>query len=262
MKPIDPQIARAIGIHGARWRTVHDGYFVNSVVALPLIGAIRNAMAISSPAVVADLGGGTGFVLQELLKQGDYPGVRFINVDLSDSQLDEENDPRILPLQASVRELTRDLLEPGDGPVLFVMRSLLHYFGSAGVRPILRHLRSQMEVGEFLVHQTACFEDASDAQCLNLLYLRMRTDKWYPTINELGTCLREEGWAVQAIQSAPKIPLPSCDLVERYHLSEEDVRCICDEMTRLHGEAPEVFLVTPDGFEAYLHYQIFTCVAV
>jgi len=262
MKYSNPQIDREIEIHGSRWRTLHSGYFANHEVALPLIKAIKKAIIVSSPAMVADLGGGTGFVLRELLKHGQYPGVRFINMDVSERQLEEANNRRILPLQASVAEITRELLDPENRPLLFVMRSVLHYFGCTGLRPLLRHLRSEMKAGEFFVHQTACFEHKCDAQRLNLLYHRMRTDKWYPTISELKICLKEEGLAVRATCPAPKLLLSSQDLAERYHLMEEDVCRIRAEISQLYGEAPEVFVVTPNGFTAYLHYQIFTCVAI
>lgn len=262
MKLMDQQIAREIGIHGSRWRTLHGGYFANSKVALPLIKAIKSAIAISSPAVVVDLGGGTGFILRELLKQDQYPGVRFVDVDLSETQLKEERNPRISCLRASVSEITRDLFDTGNRPLLFVMRSLLHYFGRTGLCSLLEHLRSQMKAGEFLVHQTACFEHECDAQRLKLIYKRMRTDKWYPLISELKAYLKEEGWTVHAVCPAAKLLLTSHDLAERYRLSEEEVCRIRDEISQLYGEAPEVFVVAPNGFTAYLHYQIFTCAAI
>ena len=258
------KIDRELGIHGPRWRTVHKGYFANPEVAMPLIKTLKNAIALSTPhpAVVVDLGGGTGFVLQELLKHGQYPGVRFINVDISKRQLAMDTDSRILAIRTSVTEVTRDLFETKNRPLLFVMRSVLHYFGYTGLRPFLRHLRAQMEPGEFFVHQTACFEHQIDAQRLNLLYQRMRIDKWYPTAKELKTCLEETGLAVHSIHAVPKLCLTSQDLAERYRLSREEVRGIRAEISQEYGETPAVFVVTPNGFTAYLYYQIFTCVAI
>nr|QNO55647.1 hypothetical protein AMFAPHJD_00022 [Methanosarcinales archaeon ANME-1 ERB7] len=185
IKSIDPRIAREIGFHGSHWHTAHGGYFADPAIALPLINAVKDAIAISSPAVVADLGAGTGFILSELLKQGQYPGVRLINVDISERQLEKGEDSRILSLHVSIDEITRELLDPGNRPLLFVMRSVLHYFGHKGLRPLLAYLRSQMKTGEFFVHQTACFEQECDAQRINLLYQRMRVNKWFPTVSEL-----------------------------------------------------------------------------
>ncbi len=90
----------------------------------------------------------------------------------------------------------------------------------------------------------------------------MRIDKWYPTAKELETCLEETGLAVHSIHEVPKLCLTSRDLAERYRLSREDVRGISAEISLEYGETPAVFVVTPNGFTAYLYYQIFTCVAI
>ena len=259
IKPIDPRIAREIGFHGSHWHTAHGGYFANSTIARPLITALKDAIAISSPAVVADLGAGTGFILSELLMHGQYPGVRLINVDISERQLENGEDSRILSLHVSIDELTRELLDPGNRPLLFVMRSVLHYFGHKGLRPLLAYLRSQMKTGEFFVHQTICFEHEFDAQRINLLYQRMQVNKWFPTVSELSTYLRDEGWTVERISPAPKILATSQDLAERYQLGKKDIYRIRDEISQLYGEAPGVFVATPDGFNAYLPYKIITC---
>ncbi|MGB7000663.1 MAG: anti-sigma factor antagonist [Halobacteriota archaeon] len=259
IKSIDPRIVREIGFHGSHWHTAHGGYFADPAIALPLINAVKDAIAISSPAVVADLGAGTGFILSELLKQGQYPGVRLINVDISERQLEKENDPRTLSLHVSVDEITRELLDPGNRPLLFVMRSVLHYFGHKGLRPLLAYLRSQMKTGEFFVHQTACFEHESDAQRVNLLFQRMRVNKWFPTVSELSKYLREEGWTVDRISPAPKLLATPLDLVERYQLGKKEIFRIRDEISQLYGEAPGMFVATPDGFNVYAHFKIFTC---
>jgi SAM-dependent methyltransferase len=262
MKSIDPQVAREMEVHGLKWRTIHGGYFADPKVARPLILALRKAIVASSASVVVDLGGGTGFFLRELLKHYQYPGVRFIDLDVSERQLDEEDDPHITCLQASASEVTRELLDPGDETLLFVMRSVLHYFGYNGLRPILGHLRMQMKTGEYFVHQTACFERVDDAERLNYLYRAMQTEKWYPTVHELKECLEKEGWAVEDISPAPKLALTSDDLARRYHLSADDVNRIREEISCKHGKKPGVFEATSKGFTAYLHYRIFTCIAV
>jgi anti-anti-sigma factor len=258
-KLADPRIAREIGFHGSHWRTAHGGYFANPTTALPLINALKDAIAISSPAVVADLGGGTGFILNELLMYGQYPGVRLINVDISEHQLGEEKDSRILSLHVSIDEITRELLDPGNRPLLFAMRSVLHYFGHKGLRPLLGYLRSQMKAGEFFVHQTCCFEHERAAQRLNLLYQQMHVNKWFPTVSELVAYLREEGWTVEAVSPAPKLLATSQELAQRYQLNKEEVHRIRDEISRSYGEEPGIFSVTPDGFNVYIPYQIFTC---
>jgi len=180
-------------------------------------------------------------------------------VDISERQLEKENDPRTLSLHVSVDEITRELLDPGNKPLLFVMRSVLHYFGYKGLRPLLAYLRSQTKTGEFFVHQTICFEQECDAQRINLLYQRMHVNKWFPTVSELSTYLREEGWTVESISPAPNILATSQDLAERYQLGKNEIYHTRDEISQLYGEALGVFVATPDGFNAYLPYKIITC---
>jgi hypothetical protein len=202
---------------------------------------------------------GTSVILSELLKQGQYPGVMLINVDISERQLEKGEDSRILSLHVSVDKITRELLDPGNRPLLFVMRSVLHYFGHNGLRPFLAYPRSQRETGEFFVHQSICFEQECDAERVNLRYQRMRVNKWFPTVNELSTYLRDEGWTVDRISSVPKILATSQDLAERYQLGKKEIFRIRDEISLLYGKAPGVFVVTTDGFNANLAYKIFTC---
>jgi len=66
------------GVHGERWRTLHDSYFSDPEVASPFLDAIEKIINISHSAAVADLGGGTGFILSELLRRQTLPGLRLI----------------------------------------------------------------------------------------------------------------------------------------------------------------------------------------
>ena len=58
-------VEREATSQGDHWRTVHHGYFADEEVSRPLVDAIAAAMVENPPDVVADLGGGTGFVLGE-----------------------------------------------------------------------------------------------------------------------------------------------------------------------------------------------------
>ena len=71
--------------------------------------------------------------------------------------------------------------------------------------------------------------------------------------------LNEEGFNIEDTCPAPKLMLQSAELAERYHLSHKDVSSIGEEINREFGETPEVFVRHPDGYTAYLHYEIFTC---
>jgi hypothetical protein len=98
------------------------------------------------------------------------------------------------------------------------MRSVLHYFGKDGLIPVLSHIRNQAKTGEVFIHQTACFESAIEAQCINVLYREMDTPKWYPSINELRESMAITSWQVIDICSAPPLKLWSVELRQRYEL--------------------------------------------
>lgn len=250
---------------------MHGGYFADAAVVAPLVAAISRAAAQHPPAVLADLGGGTGFLLERLAAQGSLDGTAMVNVDLSPRQLEQSRDRRIVQLNRSAAGVTREELYgvrdsevtevTHPGGLMLVMRSLLHYFGRDGLEPFLAHLRSQMRSGEVLVQQTACFTEARDAGCLNDLYRLMRTEKWYPTLEELQAALQQCGWSMIDIQPAPPLPLTSADLARRYQLSAADVEMIGRELSGKFGRIVGVFEPAPQGFTAYLHYQIMTCTA-
>lgn len=276
--PIDPPVpspqqgtrtSLEVSIFGSRWNTIHGGYFADAAVAQPLVDAIREAACRCRPSTIADLGGGTGFLLAELLKTrscqtgirstGLAGNVRLVNVDIAGRQTAQCHHPEIETTTARLEESLRCRLKPGAGPLMFVMRSVLHYFGCKGIEAILRHLRREMRPGETFVHQTACFRQADDAACLNDLYRRMGTEKWYPTIAGLTTTLEKTGWQVQAVLPAASLPLESGSLAERYHLEPEELCRLRSAMSEEYGERPGILASTPEGFCAWLHYAIFVC---
>jgi SAM-dependent methyltransferase len=258
----EQSVEQEMAVHGRRWETIHGGYFSDPEAARPLVEAICHAIDLSQPNVVADLGGGTGFILKELLRRRTMPGVRLVNVDISPSQLQECQDERITPLQASVAQVTRQDLAAGQDGLLLVARAILHYFSRPEQQQLVSHLRDQLREGELFVHHTSCFQDGKDAQCLSLLYERMGTQKWYGTLAEMEALLKEEGWSICEVRPAPKIPLDSKDLAERYSLSPQQIISIREEIAREYGQKPEVFTFTEDGFRAWLHAYVFACKAV
>ena len=258
MSEHDKEVSRESGIQGSRWKTLHRGYFSHSEIADPLLDATVEVIVADRPTVVADLGGGTGFVLHQLAEQHPELPLRLVNVDLSPRQL-AQVDCDIETLNASALEVRREDLAVREGPLVFLMRSLLHYFGRPGLPSVLQHLRRQVKPGEALVHQTACFADPQDARCANRLYEMMRTDKWYPTEDELREILRDSGWHVAQVRPAPPLALESVDLAERYQLSAEDVATIRGTLDSEFGSTPAVFTPKSDGFIAWLHYAIFIC---
>jgi len=128
-----------IGVHGKQWHTVHDGYFADPEVVLPFLNTISHEILNCTPNVVADLGGGTGFVLSKLAKRHPEASIKYVNVDISAKQLCECKYNVITSLQASAADITREALVKDDGSLMFIMRSLLHYLGHHGVTPFLKY---------------------------------------------------------------------------------------------------------------------------
>jgi hypothetical protein len=90
----------------------------------------------------------------------------------------------------------------------------------------------------------------------------MGTEKWYLPTGELRQLLKLAGWKIVSIVEAPLLPLTSADLAKRYQMNTAIVNRISDVIIRQFGEIRDVFQKTPHGFCSYLHYRIFTCIAV
>ena len=173
------------------------------------------------------------------------------------SQLGCIDNPRIQRLQSSLTDLSRERFPSNMNSLLCCMRSVLHYFGEDGLRPMLSHIRSIMKPGEYFIHQTACFSNEVQADCLNQLYQQMHTKKWYPTTNTLQSLLKQTGWRVEHICSAHCISLCSSDLKKRYQVSEKDMDQINTTLYERFGEIQEIYVQTEEGFIAFLPYTIF-----
>lgn len=254
-------VRREMIIHGQRFNAIFDGYFSDPEVARPLVEAVERAINSTHPSVVADLGGGTCFILRELLRRG-LQGIRLVNVDISPKQLAICEDDRIVVLQTSLDRVTRHDLQAEDGKLLLIARAVLHYFGRSGIGPLLKHLRSQIRPGELFIHQSGCFQREEDADLINHLYARMDAQKWFFTVDELRSRLEDAGFIVREILTAPGLEMSSEDLGERYGLSHEQRSSIAQEVLQLYGQNPEIFVGYGDEFKAYLHTSIFVCEAV
>ena len=250
-------IHREKRVHGIPWSRLHGGYFSDPDVAAPLVRAIRRVLPAARPDAIVDLGGGTGFLLSELARRGVTSRIRLRVLDASPSQLRAIANPRVEAVHGSIARFRRTDVRR----LLFVMRSVLHYHGRRGLAPVLRHIRAQMKRGELFVHQTACFESEADARCLNQLYERMETGKWYPTIEQLVRRLQETGWEVRSASPAPSLPLTSQELGRRYNVGPRRMAEIRQLLLDRFGEKKGVFAATRNGFVAQLHYRIFICVA-
>lgn len=256
--PIDPETS----IYGAEWNELHGGYFSDPTIAASLLKMVGEAVTASSPEVVVDLGGGTGFLLSQLIEQGLVPAeTRLIDLDCSERQLSVAKHDRICSVRCALDDFRRCNVAQGAERLLFMMRSVLHYSGREGLAPMLRHIRDQANDGEFFVHQTACFVNKEEADCLNVLYQRIPTAKWYPTIEELSLRLAMAGWSLDSVSPAPTLELTSDDLAKRYSLNGRDITGIREELCARFGGMEQVFRPVESGFRAYLPYRIYVCVA-
>jgi len=256
------EVLREESSHGEIWNNMHGGYFSSLDIAAPHIAKIAEAIKLSSPDVVVDLGGGTGFILDLVSKTEQASDVELIDLDLSEEQLGSIRNEKIIPQKGSIASFRREELNYPDKKFLFTSRSTLHYSGQKGLVPVVKHIREQMKPGEFFVHQTACFGTEEDASIMNLLYAMMGTDKWYPQMKSMCEILEKDGFEVVEISKVPALELTSDSLMKRYDFSNHRRQEIIDAVLKDFGKEKEgVFCLTPDGFTAYLHYMVFTCKA-
>lgn len=258
---IDDQINREIGVHGQSWNSLHEGYFSDDVIARPFISAIQRYLAASGADVLADLGGGTGFILHQLAAQCEAANILPVNLDYSAVQLHAAKAGNLSCVNRLISDFRRNDLASADQRLFFIMRSVLHYFGKDGLNPVLAHIRKQARAGEIFIHQSACFADIFEAQCINALYRKMGTPKWYPTIGELRESMTLTRWHVLDIIPAPALTLSSDDLGKRYGFDPQALAKICNHIMRDFGETENIFQRTEKGFVAYLHYRIFVAKA-
>ena len=259
---IEEQISRESGAHGKQWHSMHDGYFADAAVARPLIETIIRHVSDSDTDIVVDLGGGTGFILQRLIAAGLSRHIASVNLDCSASQLEAMKGNRIACVNRYISDFTRRDLADENKHLFFIMRSVLHYFGRDGLTPVLRHIRRQAKAGEVFIHQTACFENETDAQCINFLYQAMHTPKWYPTVGELKERLLEAHWEVIDEHPAPPLKLSSAELGRRYGLNMPMMESISRKLLDQFGNIDHVFQYGENEFVAHLHYRIFAVRAI
>jgi SAM-dependent methyltransferase len=251
-------ISKEKSSHGDAWRSVHGSYFADPGVARPLVDDVLVAFGSGRPDTVADIGGGTGFVLSELLRRKGTDGIRMVNVDASQEQLEACHGTRLERVCSSVMELDRGDLVAESGRLFLVSRSVLHYFGREGQSAFLSKMRSLLRPGELFVHQPACFATPDLCGCMNEIYPLMGVDKCYYTPSELEEMHRRAGFGVARPRPGPPLDLRSEDLAARYHLGPERVEELCCVVRRYGLDRAGVFKLGPSGFRTAFTYRILT----
>ncbi len=251
------EVERERSVQGSAWDGVHLGYFSDPAIAASLVEIVLDKAAECRPAAVVDIGGGTGFILSELDRRGLDPSVALVDVDVSHTQIGAIRHSRIRGVPGSVDGFRRERLLPEGGRMLFIMRSVLHYLGPEGLGQALRHVRSQMERGEYFVHQTACFDTPRMAECMNALYAGLGTGKRYPALPDLTAALEAAGFAVCSHRRCPALTLTSEELESRYGVAPATLASIRRELGARFADVPEVFEAGPDRFVACLYYRVF-----
>ncbi|MFA6584526.1 MAG: hypothetical protein WCS77_09540 [Elusimicrobiaceae bacterium] len=246
-------------VHGKNWAAQHGGYFSNPAKARPLVNALLARSAAVQPAVLADLGGGTGFILSLYRKGAAGKKTRLVNIDISLKQLEACRRPHIRCVNSHVGKLGRsDIMENCSGPLMLTMRSLLHYTGGRSRwAAFLRGARGLCEKGEYFIHQTACFDAKADATLMNTVYRLMRTEKRYPQTEDLIQLLEETGWEVLEVLPAPPIHFNGDEMRDRYGLSASDIEAVAEAVAKSGGRSAAVH--PSHGFTGFLEYRIFVC---
>ncbi|MDD2237378.1 MAG: class I SAM-dependent methyltransferase, partial [Kiritimatiellae bacterium] len=202
----EQEVIREKKVHGAFWSRIYGGYFQSEEYARPLLDAADAVIQEHQPDAVVDLGGGTGFIIKTLAKDcAEGSARRWVDMDLSQEQLSQVADERITTVCGSMLDFDRCSFVLPEEEVLYLTRSTIHYVGMAGQRRLLRHIRSQMNPGEFFIVQAAAFENSEDALCLSELFERMQTEKWLIPLDSLKNLMVENGFVIDRIIQAPPL---------------------------------------------------------
>ncbi len=247
-------------MHGEVWRSVHGRYFDDPLVARPFLDEIVSSFEISRPDTIADIGGGTGFILRQISELD--PGLaRLVNVDASQEQLEACRDANLRKVCRSVMDLDRGQLT-ADGSLTLISRSVLHYFGREGQQEFLEKLRSLLRPGEVFVHQPACFEMPERTACMNDVYRIMGLNKSYLAPRGLDELHRRAGFEILRSRPGPPLDMRSEDLAVRYHLDARQIDDIIAAVREYGLDRDGTFELGPGRFRTAFTYRIMTLRAV
>jgi len=256
------EIKREAHVHGKLWGKVASGYFSDKRMARDYVAVILRVARDYIPSVIVDLGGGTGFILEQLVESGLAENVTLVALDESESQLAVCKHPRITSMKGAFQSFRRADIADETGRMMVICRSVLQYAGIFGQKPWLKHVRSQMKPGEWFIHQSGCSGDIEGALELDVLFELMGVDKWVPHKEALVRLLIQAGFEIKDDFPMPPVEMISEELVVRYGVSPETLVRIEADLRRTCANRPDLFKLTPAGFIFNFPYRVFLCKAV
>lgn len=257
------EVQREQLVHGSKWQSVYGGYFADPEIAQPFLTQIDAACTSAPPDIVIDLGGGTGFVLEQLeCRPAFIPTTCLINLDISEEQQNCIGDSCIKKMVSSMVEFQRhEITGEEKDRILFITRSTLHYAGIFGIEPVLAHIRRQMRPGEYFVHQTLCHEEPYEALLFSEFLERLHTSKWIPPVSTLRYLCNKCGFEIEDSITGPTLPLLPQSLMSRYKISNEEMEEIHQTLKREYP-GTEVIKEEESTYTILAPFKIFRCRAV
>ncbi len=249
-------------IHGKAWSEQAKGYFVDPQKSAAYVSAIMRAAHLLPPQAIADLGGGTGFILEQLMRVGLHQATRLFVIDASAAQLSVCTHPRITSITGDFQSFQRSDLVGDAEHLLLISRSVLHYAGKAGQTAWLKQVRRQLRVGEYFVHQSGCADDLATSNAVNRLFELLGADKWIPHLEVMTKLLTECGFQITEDFVAPPAIMISEDLATRYQLTAEAHTTMVSELKDSCHEVPNFLTPTETGFTCSFPFRVFSCKAV
>ncbi|MDP2991453.1 MAG: class I SAM-dependent methyltransferase [Kiritimatiellota bacterium] len=252
-------VKREAHVHGKLWAKQASGFFSDPNMAKGYVAAIMRVASNDKPSAIADLGGGTGFILGQLIKTGLAENIKLVNIDESDSQLAMCKDPRITPMKGTFESFRRADIVSETGRMMLISRSVLQYGGIFNQKPWLDHVRGQLKPGEWFVHQSGCAEDAEGALALDVLFEQMGVGKWVPHKEAFARLLVQAGFEITDDFPVPAVEMVSEELAVRYGVSPDDLARIEADLRRTCSNRPDLVKFAPSGFAFNFPYRVFLC---
>jgi predicted TPR repeat methyltransferase len=217
-------------VHAEKWNKVFNGFFCDPEVAAPFVEQILKYVNLSDPAYIVDLGGGDGFILQQLTEKVADQTIKYVNVDISEKHVIKPSIVNINTKKCCLLDFERSVVtKESEAEIMYIARSFLHYFGKLNLLKILKHIRAQMKTGEYFIHHSICGDDNVDADFMNHFFSEYEgyfngSKKWVGSVDKISDMITDSGFEIVGKQ---RVGLPMSiteyDLCSRYKLNKTDI---------------------------------------